>query len=64
MSQTFEEKLEEINNILEEQIKIFGEMEKPKTSQNLGDEIERLKKNANKLIHIATGQKVARVWRR
>lgn len=64
MSQVFKEKLEEINNILEEKIKILGETEKPRTSQNLGKEIERLKKNAKELVHIATGQKVATVWNR
>ena len=64
MSQAFEEKLEEINNILEEQIQILGRKERPEPFQDSGDEIERLKKNAKKLVHIATGQKVATVWDR
>lgn len=64
MSQAFEEKLEEINNILEGQIEVLGKMEKPGTSQYSGDEVERLKKNVRKLVHIATGEKVARIWKR
>ena len=64
MSQAFEEKLEEINNILEEQMEILGEMEKPGTSQDSRNEIEKLKENVKKLVHLATGQKVASVWNR
>ena len=64
MSQAFEEKLKEINDILEEQTKVLGEMEKPETSQDLKDEIEKLKNNMRKLVHLATGQKEATIWRR
>ena len=64
MSQAFEEKLKEINNVLEEQIEVLGKMENPRTSQDSGGEVERLKKNVNKLAHIATGKKVATVWDR
>lgn len=64
MSQAFEEKLKETNNVLEEQIESLGKMENPRTSQDSGDEIERLKKNVRKLVHIATGKKEAKVWNR
>ena len=64
MSQAFEEKLKEINDILEEQTKVLGEMEKPETSQDLKDEIEKLKNSMGKLVHLATGQKEATIWRR
>lgn len=64
MSQTFEEKLEEINDILEEQIETLGKMENPRTSQDSGGEVERLKKNMKDLVHIATGKKEAKIWNR